>query len=196
MKSTDNKRNTLSDPEIISLYFDRDESAIEETDTKYGNYLFTIGFNILNDKWDSEECMNDTFFRAWNRMPPEKPNILQAFLSKIMRDISIDCYRKKSADKRRASELAVSLEELGDCIICDSSVEEDYAIKLISETLNTFLKDLSKKERFIFICRYYYCDSVRHIANMLNTSTKTIYRKLEKTRNELKIKLIKEGVSI
>jgi RNA polymerase sigma-70 factor (ECF subfamily) len=196
MKSTDTEKTKLSDPEIIKLYFDRDESAIEATDSKYGNYLFTIGYNILSDKWDSEECMNDTFFRTWNRIPPEKPNIFQAFLSKIMRDISIDCYRKKSADKRKASELAVSLEELGDCIICDSSVEEDYAIKTLAETLNTFLKNISKMERFIFICRYYYCDSVRHIANMLNTSTKTIYRKLEKIRNELRIKLTAEGVNI
>lgn len=196
MKSTYNKKNALSDAEIIKLYFDRNESAIEATDSKYGNYLFTIGYNILSDKWDSEECMNDTFFRTWNRIPPEKPNILQAFLSKIMRDISIDCYRKKSADKRKASELAVSLEELGDCIVSDSSLEEDYVIKSLSEILNTFLKDLSKMDRFIFICRYYYCDSVRYIANMLNTSAKTIYRKLEKIRNELRIKIEAEGVNI
>ncbi len=196
MKSTDNKKIALSDPEIIKLYFDRNESAIEATDNKYGNYLFTIGYNILSDKWESEECMNDTFFRTWNRIPPEKPNILQAFLSKIMRDISIDCYRKKSADKRRASELALSLEELSDCIICDSSVEEDYAIKAMTEILNTYLKSLPKSERFIFICRYYYCDSVRHIANMLNTSAKTIYRRLERIRHELRFKFESEGVNI
>ena len=191
-KNTENV--TLTDEEIIDLYFLRDECAINVTDKKYGNYLFTIGYNILSDKWDSEECVNDTYFRTWNRIPPEKPNIFAAFLSKIMRDTSIDRYRKNSADKRMSSELSVSLEELGDCIISDESVEENLFVKVIVEVLNSVLKNSTKRERFIFVCRYYYCDSVRYIAKMLGVNEKTVYRSLEKTRHELKIRLEKEGL--
>lgn len=195
MKSTDQK-NTLTDQKIIELYFERNEDAIEATDKKYGNYLFTIGHNILSDKYESEACMNDTYFRTWNRIPPERPSIFQAFLSKIMRDVSIDTYRKRAADKRKISELSLSLEELGDCIVADSSIEEDYAIKRLGEILNVFLRDLSKRERFMFICRYYYCDSARYISNMLSVSVKTVYRELEKIRARLKEKLDEEGINV
>ena len=193
MKKNNKETAHLADEEIINLYLSRDESAIDATDQKYGNYLFTIGYNILNDKWDSEECVNDTYFRTWNRIPPEKPNVLAAFLSKIMRDTSIDRYRKNSASKRMSSELAVSLEELGDCIISNESWEENYAARIIGDILNSVLKSSSKRERFIFVCRYYYCDSVRYIAKMLNTNEKAVYRSLEKTRQKLKDKLIEEG---
>lgn len=194
-----NKNTTKAPPrdeEIIDLYFSRDESAINVTDQKYGNYLFTIGYNVLSDKWDSEECVNDTYFRTWNRIPPEKPNIFAAFLSKIMRDTSIDRYRKKTADKRRLSELTLSLEELENCIITEDAIEENIAVRIISDLLNSVLLESSKRERFIFVCRYYYCDSVRYIAKMLNVNEKTVYRSLEKTREELRIRLEKEGVSI
>ena len=193
MKKNNKETAHLADEEIINLYLSRDESAIDATDQKYGNYLFTIGYNILNDKWDSEECVNDTYFRTWNRIPPEKPNVLAAFLSKIMRDTSIDRYRKNSASKRMSSELAVSLEELGDCIISNESWEENYAARIIGDILNSVLQSSSKRERFIFVCRYYYCDSVRYIAKMLNTNEKAVYRSLEKTRQKLKDKLIEEG---
>ena len=155
MKKNNSENTSFTDEEIVSLYFSRNESAIDVTDKKYGNYLFTIGYNILSDKWDSEECVNDTYFRTWNRIPPEKPNLLSAFLSKIMRDTSIDRYRKKTADKRKSSELALSLEELGDCMISNESVEENYAVKIISEILNSVLKCASKRDRFVFVCRYY-----------------------------------------
>ena len=193
MRKNDKKTAILTDEEIINLYFSRNESAIDETDQKYGNYLFTIGYNILNDKWDSEECVNDTYFRTWNRIPPERPGILAAFLSKIMRDTSIDRYRKNSASKRMSSELSVSLEELGDCLISNDSWEENYAARVLGDILNSVLKESSKKDRFIFVCRYYYCDSVRYIAKMLNTNEKSVYRSLEKTRQKLKLKLEEEG---
>ena len=84
MKKNNSENTSFTDEEIVSLYFSRNESAIDATDKKYGNYLFTIGYNILSDKWDSEECVNDTYFRTWNRIPPEKPNLLAAFLSKAV----------------------------------------------------------------------------------------------------------------
>ncbi|MBE6635805.1 MAG: sigma-70 family RNA polymerase sigma factor [Ruminococcaceae bacterium] len=196
MQAVDKKKVPLSDESIIKMYFDRDEKAISETDSKYGRYLKTIGYNILHDTWDSEECANDTYYSTWNRIPPEKPSIFQAFLSKIMRDISISKYRKKSASRRVPSELIVSLEELGDCIVADASVEEDYAIKQITEVLNSFLAEIGKRERFVFISRYYYCDRVKYIAEMLGVSEKTVYRDLERLRGRLRGKLSKEGIEV
>ena len=196
MQNTDKKKTPIPDEKIIQLYFDRDENAITETDVKYGKYLKVIGYNILNDVWDSEECVNDTYFSTWNRIPPDRPSIFQAFLSKIMRDISISKYRKKNALKRVRSELTLSLEELGDCIITSASVEEDYAIKVISEVLNKFLSDIDKRERFVFICRYYYCDKVKYIAEMLGVSAKTVYRDLERLRALLRERLAEEGIDV
>ncbi len=196
MQAAEKNKVPISDERIIEMYFDRDEKAISETDSKYGRYLKTIGYNILHDMWDSEECANDTYYSTWNRIPPEKPSIFQAFLSKIMRDVSISRYRKKSASRRVPSELLVSLEELGDCIVADASVEEDYAIKLISDVLNEFLGGLSKRERFVFISRYYYCDKVKSIAEMLGVSEKTVYRDLESLRAILRGKLVGEGIDV
>ena len=190
------KSSKLSDTDIIDLYFKRDELAISATGDKYGKYLFTIGNNILNDKEDSEECLNDTYFATWNRIPPERPNYLQMFLSKIMRDVSISRYRKNKAKKRPPSELTLSLEELGNCIVSEADVEEDLAIRELARLLNEFLKDISKRQRFIFVCRYYYCDSVKSIATMLEVGTKTIYRELESIRNQLRLALKKEGIEV
>ena len=190
------KNSKLSDIDIIELYFQRDEQAIKETSAKYGKYLFTIGNNILNDRWDCEECVNDTYYTTWNRIPPQRPTYLQVFLSKIMRDVSISRYRKKKSKKRISSELVVSLEELGDCIVLESDIEEDLAIKEIIRVLNEFLKDINKRQRFIFICRYYYCDSVRAIASMLGVSPKTVYRELENIRCDLGDALEKEGINV
>ncbi len=190
------KNGKLCDNDIIELYFQRDEQAIKATSIKYGKYLFTIGNNILNDKWDSEECVNDTYFATWNRIPPQRPTYLQMFLSKIMRDVSVSKYRKNKSKKRIASELVVSMEELGDCIVSESSVDEDLAMKEIVRVLNEFLQDISKRQRFVFICRYYYCDSVKSISSMLGVSSKTVYRELEAIRSQLKDALEKEGINV
>ncbi len=196
MKEQQQKRPIPSDAEIIQLYNERNEAAIKSTDDKYGKYLTVIGNNILCDMWECEECLNDTYLATWNRIPPQKPRILQAFLSKIMRDISVSLFRKKHASKRVPPELVVSLEELGDTIVSGASVEEDLAIKRIGEILNGFLADMGKRERFIFICRYYYCDKVSYIAEMLGVSEKTVYRELADMRASLKVRFDKEEIEI
>lgn len=186
----------LSDEEILDLYFARDEEAISYTDDKYGKYLRVIGYNILRDVYESEECTNDTYFSAWNKIPPHRPNLFQSFLSKIMRDISIMRYRKKNAAKRVPSELVSSLDELDECIPDVSTIDEELAIKGISEVLNTFLGEMDRRRRFIFVCRYFYCDKVKQIADMLGLSEKTVYRELEALRAEFKKRLDKEGIDI
>ncbi len=190
------KKRAVDDREIIELFFARNEDAIKETDKKYGRYLSVIGNNILNDRGDCDECLNDTYFTTWNKVPPERPRILQAFLSKIMRDVSISCYRKKRSAKRVPAELVGSLEELGDCIVTEADLESDFLIKEIANILNSFLADIDRRKRFIFVCRYYYCDSVKSIAAMLGLSVKTVYRELESLRGMLRERLEMGGINI
>ena len=191
--NTDKNQAFLADEEIIDLYWAREERAIEETDKKYRKYLYTIAYNIVHDNLDCEECLNDTYLGTWNRIPPQRPNASQIFISKIMRNIAIDKYRKNKASKNIPSELVVSLNEFGECISGAPSVEEEYAIRQISKILSNFLRDSEDKDEFIFICRYYYADKLSTIANMLGVSEKTVYRALLRMRNELGEKLKKEG---
>jgi len=195
-KQTKEKDIALSDESIINMYWDRNETAIKATEDKYGNYLYTISYNILHDRLDSEECLNDTYLTTWNKIPPARPKVFQGFLSKITRDISVDKYRKTRADRRVPSELIVSLDELNDCIGGGTPVESDDAVTEISRVLNGFLKTLSERDRFIFVCRYYYADSVAYIAKMTKISDKTVYRELQRIRQELRELLTKEGIKI
>ena len=185
---------TMTDEEIIRLYWERNERAIEETDHKYGSYLFTIAHNILNDSRDCEECVNDTYLGTWNRIPPTRPTVFQVFLSKIMRNLAVDRFRKNHAAKRIPSEMQVSLEELDECMIpSTSSAQEEYLARELAKILNDFLHALSSRAEFIFICRYYYGDSIQAIARMLGLGDNTVRRELSRIRGELKIRLEKEG---
>ena len=183
----------MPDKEIIDLYWQRNEKAISETDRKYGKYLFTIAYNIVHDRLDCEECVNDTYLGTWNRIPPTRPNVFQVFLSKIIRNIAIDRYRKNSASRRIPSEMLVSLEELDECIPNSMSVEEEYAVAELSKILNSFLRELSDRSEFVFVCRYYYADRISDISQMLHISENTVYRELSRMRQELQQRLEKEG---
>jgi len=191
--STEKKENFLSDEQIIELYWQRNEQGISETDKKYGKYLYTIAYNIVHDRLDSEECLNDTYLGTWNRIPPTRPNIFQLFLSKIMRNVALDKYKKNRAGKRIPSELIVSFGELEECISTDPTLEEELAIKEAILVLNKFLRESKDDDEFMFVCRYYYSDKLADIAKMLGVSEKTVYRSLLRMRNELKLELMKEG---
>ncbi|MBO7250871.1 MAG: sigma-70 family RNA polymerase sigma factor [Clostridia bacterium] len=183
----------LSDEEIVTLYWQREESAIRATDLKYGKYLYTIAYNILRSGLDSEECLNDTYLGAWNSMPPNKPTLLHVFLSKITRNISLGRLRKRTAEKRIPPELILSLEELDDGMCFDIGEDEKHLIRQLSYILNDYLATLSDRHVFVFVCRYYYSDSIESIAKMLGLSTNTISRDLSKIRAGLKERLAKEG---
>ncbi len=187
------KTKTLSDEEIISLYWAREEKAIAETDTKYGKYLYTIAHNILNDKMDSEECLNDTYLGTWNAIPPQRPSIFKAFLSKITRNIALARIRKSAAAKRIPTELVVSLDELDECMQFEAGEDEKYIVNRLSYLLNSYLATLTNRQLFIFVCRYYYSDSVPRIASMLSLSEATVFRDLSKIRSGLREYLDKEG---
>ena len=185
--------SVLSDEEIIELYWNREERAISETDVKYRRYLFTIAYNIVHDRLDCEECLNDTYLGTWNSIPPHRPNIFQIFLARITRNIAVDRYRENTASKRIPSEMTVSLDELNDCVAYDPRVEEDTLVKGISSVLNEFLRSLPEREKFAFVCRYYYADPIASIAKMLQVNERTVFRDLAKTRARLKELLEKAG---
>ena len=184
------------DEQIVELYWSRDERAIAQSDKKYGKYLFRIAYNILEQDMDCEECVNDTYLNSWNSIPPKKPKLLGAFLSRITRNLSVDRYRKRSAERRIPSELTVSLDEFGENISYTPSIEEEYLISQVSVIINEYLRTLGSREWFIFTCRYYYADSIAKIAQMLTVSDRTVLRELARMRGELREKLLEGGVCV
>lgn len=194
MDQSQSKRySDLQDDEIIELYWNRDETAITATDDKYGRYLFAIAYNVLHDRMDCEECLDDTYLSTWNLIPPKRPNVFQVFLSRITRNIAIDKYRMSTAEKRIPSELTVSLNELGDCIPSVDTLEQQYRAHEIGNVLNSYLRTLSRRSLTIFISRYYFADSIADIAAMLKVNESTVFRALTKIRQGLKERLIQEG---
>lgn len=186
-------RPLLDDERIVALYWQREEKAISETDRKYGKYLYTIAYNILHNDPDSEECLNDTYLGTWNAIPPAKPTLFQAFVSKIMRNIAVVRYKKNHASFRVPSEMTVSLEELEQQLPYEPSAADDYAVYKLSRLLSDYLRKMPEKRAFIFICRYYCADRIVDIASMLHVSESTVYRELDEIKKGLREILIKEG---
>lgn len=183
----------MKDEKIVALYWERNEDAIRETSQKYGAYLSKITYNVLSDFEDSEECVNDTYLKAWNSMPMHKPNILSCYLGKIARQLSIDVFRKKHTVKRYASEYAISLCELGDSFSDGSTPEQELDAIALDDAINTFLHTLSEDARNTFIGRYYFFDSLKNVAAYCGMSEGTVKGMLYRTRQALKAYLIEEG---
>ena len=183
----------MEDNRIVDLYWQRNESAINETATKYGKYLHSISYHILLNDEDAEECVNDTYNDAWQSMPPHRPSILSTFLGKITRRISIDLWRKHSADKRGGGEVALALDELDECVSGNSNVENEIERQELQQKLNAFLMGLPRLERQVFMCRYWYMDSVSDIAKQFDFSESKVKSMLFRTRNKLRTMLEKEG---
>ena len=189
-------RKALPDEQIIDLYWKRDESAIDETDFKYRRYLYTVAYNILHNQGDSDECLNDTYLGTWNAIPPARPSPFQVFISKIMRNIALVRYKKNNATKRVSSEMTVTLDELDKYLPYNEQVisaEEDYYLYQLGAALSDCLRKMPQRRCFIFICRYYCCDRIFDIAEMLHVNERTVYRELESARQELREHLTKEG---
>ena len=196
MQTLREKHPALGDEEIIELYWQRNESAISETDNKYGELVFKIAYNILNDKSDSEECQNDTYLDVWNAIPPTRPRVFLAFIAKIARRVSIDLYRKKSNKKSIPSEFKSSIEELEYCLQEKCKVDEELAIKELAILINRYLRMLNDKQRFIFVGRHYFSSSIEEIARQVGTTPSNIYKSLEKIKKGLKSYLESNGVDV
>jgi RNA polymerase sigma-70 factor (ECF subfamily) len=186
----------MDDTKIIDLYWARSENAISETATKYGKYCRTIAYNILRNNEDSEECVSDTYLRAWEAMPPQRPRRLQAFLGKITRNLSLDRYKRLSAEKRGGGEVPVALDELLECIPAENSTEKAIEDIALTESLNRFLGTLSTESRRIFLRRYWYLTPVKEIAKEYSIGESKVKMSLLRSRKELKQFLEKEGITL
>ncbi len=175
----------MEDKQIIDLYFARSERAIQETDTKYGGYCYSIAYNILANQEDAEESVSDTYLSAWNAIPPRRPSLLAAFLGKITRNISLDRWRKYHAFKRGGGQVEIALEELQECVSGEESAEEKVIRREILASLNNFLETLNETERNVFVCRYWYLDSTEEIAEKSGFSVSKVKSMLYRIRKRL-----------
>ena len=186
----------MDDTKIVQLYWDRDEQAIPATSEKYGNYCISIAKNILGNKEDAEECVNDTYLHAWNSMPPHRPSILSTFLGKITRNLSFNRYKHNTADKRGGRELPVVLDELSDLVSGDDDVEQEFNTKELVKAIDTFLDTLSPEKRSIFVCRYWYTDSISEIAVQYGMKEGAVSMTLNRLRKKLHNYLLERGFEL
>lgn len=186
----------MDDLQIIELYWARSETAIAETARKYGAYCHFIAYHILHSEEDSEECVNDTYWKAWGAMPPQRPNQLRTFLGKITRNLSLSRYETYAAAKRGAGQVPLALDELAECLPAPDSVERAVDDRALTELLNGFLAGLPPEARRIFLRRYWYICSVKEIAADFGISESKVKTTLFRTRNKLKQHLEKEGVAL
>ena len=183
----------MNDKNIVDLYFNRDEEAITQTDKKYGRYCYSIAYNILTNKEDAEESVSDTYMTAWRAIPPRRPSVLSTFLGKITRHIPIDRWRERSAYKRGGGEVTLALEELEDCVAGLQNVEMEYERKELIRAYVKFLDTLPITERRVFLCRYWYVDSVEAIAEKFGFSQSKVKTMLYRTRKKFRKTLWEEG---
>lgn len=186
----------MEDQKIVQLYWDRNEQAIPETSTKYGAYCASIAKNILGSNEDAEECVNDTYLNAWNSMPPHKPNILSTFLGKITRNLSLNRAKHNAADKRGGGQLPLVLDELSGCISDKDDVEQEIDRRELVRAINSFLDTLSADKRGIFICRYWYFDSISDIGNRFGITENNVSVTLNRLRSNLRDYLLERGFAL
>ena len=183
----------MEDEKIVEMYWERNESAIQETESKYGKYCHTIAYNILHSHEESDECVNDTWSSAWNAIPPERPTKLQYFLARITRNIAIGRYRHDNAQKR-GSNMTSAIDEYWECIPNqDASIEDELALR---QAINSFLESLDAHTRIIFMRRYWYSMSIKDIAGGMGLSESNISVILHRTRSKFKEHLTKEGIFV
>lgn len=185
----------MDDAGIIELYFKRDESAIRETDMKYGTYCMTIAMNLLRAAEDAKECVNDTYMSVWERIPPHIPECLRAFLGRITRNIAIGRYRKMHA-KKRYDGIETSISELEECLPSDESVERALDAKMLTGFLNDWLDGLSEQDRMMFVRRYWFGDKSNELAAKMGLSNAGASRKLSRLRESLREYLTERGAEI
>ena len=182
----------MEDSKIIELFFARSELAITELSAKYGKLCSCIADNILGNAQDAEECVNDAYLGAWNTIPPQRPNPLQAYICKIVRNIAITKYHANTAIKRN-HHYDVALDELENCLFSPDTVESSLHAKELSHLLDRFLASLDTRSRVMFVRRYWYADSVTHIADTFQMRPNSVSVQLSRIRTKLRKFLIKEG---
>lgn len=186
----------MDDQNLIELYWQRSENAISETAAKYGCYCFQIAYNILASNEDSEECVNDTYFKIWKSIPPTRPNKFSAFIGKITRHIALNRYAYLTAEKRGGSNIPLALDELRDCLPDHKTPVQILEEKELGVAINRFLHGLSSESRKIFLQRYWCLASIKDISVMYGITESKVKMTLLRTRNKFKRFLEKEGIAI
>lgn len=185
----------MEDEQIIELFWHRDERAIEQADLKYGAYCRQIALNVLSSREDAEECVNDTWLRVWNAIPPERPKVFRAWVGKITLRLALNRHQKNHAQKR-FSGLDEILSELEECIPSDQSVDRQLAAKELSRVINHWLGTLSREDRVLFVRRYWYGDTVKKLALECGVSPGKMAKRLYVLRGRLRAALAKEDILV
>ena len=186
----------MDDAKIVQLYWDRNEQAIPATATKYGNYCTSIAKNILGNHEDAEECVNDTYISAWNSMPPHKPNNLSTFLGKIVRNHAIKRYRHDTVSKRGGGQAPLVFDEIAEFVSEADSVEQEIDRMELAKAIDRFLDRLPTDKRNIFVCRYWYFDSISNIANQFGMTENNVSVTLSRLRLKLHNYLLERGFEL
>lgn len=186
----------MEDSAIIDLYWSRDQRAIAETAGKYGSFLHSLVWNILRSRSDAEECVNDTYLRAWNAIPPARPAAFRAWLGRIARNLSLDRWKQARAQKRGGDGMEVLLGELDACVPAPHGTEAALEDRELAALISAFLRKLPAESRIIFLRRYWYGQELRDIAGGLGCGQGKVKSSLFRTRKALRAYLEQEGVSI
>ena len=184
----------MEDEKILDLYWQRDEEAIRATEQKYGRYLYAIAYRILGSRADTEECVNDVYLDAWERMPPHRPSVLSSFLGMLSRRRALDKWRRMHAARRGGREVALSLSELEECLPGEDGVTDGIEVQELAVRISAFLRTLPEVEANIFLRRYWYMDSIAAIARRYRFGISCTKMILFRTRKNLAEYLKKEGV--
>ena len=183
----------IDDKDIVALYFQRDENAIAESQHKYGAYCNTIAYNITSDTLDAEECVSETWLRAWNVIPPQRPTLLKAFFGKITRNLALDRVRRENAECRGGGSVPLALDELAECLPSKDSVEAQADARELGRIISAFVRGLKQRDGDLFLRRYFYMDSLEDAAAYVGLSPKHAAVSLHRTRKKLEEHLRKEG---
>ena len=186
----------LEDKSIVELFWNRSEQGLEELNRKYGTFLFRMAYNLLSNKEDSEECVNDTYLNTWNAIPPHRPKMLSTFLGKIVRNLAFNRYKHNTADKRGGGEITAVLDELAGCVSGNEDTEQAYEYKELVAAINDSLSTLPAHKRNIFVCRYWYTDSISDIAARYNMTYAAVSMELNRLRTKLHNYLIERGYEL
>ena len=186
----------MDDLQIIKLFWERSQDALEEVQKKYGQYCFSIANNVLSDASDSEECVNDCLLKAWNSIPPARPDSLRAFLGKIVRNLALDRLDRRNAEKRGGGEIPLVLDELSECVAAPGRPEDALEASETAQAINRCLAELDPVKRKVFVRRYWYLDPVADIADRYGLKTASVKTMLFRLRGEFAAYLEKEGINI
>ena len=186
----------MEDAEIVQLYWDRNELAIPATAEKYGKYCRAIAGNILGSREDAEECVNDTYLRAWTSIPPSRPGLLSAYLGKITRNLALNRFRYYTAEKRGGGEVPLVLAEIAELVSDTDGVEQEMDRRALAEAVSAFLAQLPAERRRLFVRRYWYLDGVAHIAVRFGMTENQVSVTLSRLRAKLKNYLVERGFTL